>query len=123
LRILALLPAGVLRGGIAGGEGRAERHALVDHQLPDLGGAAVAVLDRLHAAENRAPHPLGGARVRRHVAAAARRDGDDRGDLLDAEGGPRLAVRAPAIVGVDLDQVRSVTDLAARHARHAFYAI
>ena len=123
LRLLAFLPAGVLRRGVAGRERRTQRDTLLRHELPDVGRAAVAVLDRLDAAQDRAPHPFGRARVRRHVAAAALRHRDDRRDLLDAERGTRLAVRAPAIVGVDLHEVDAVADLSACHAGHAFDAV
>ena len=37
--------------------------------------------------------------------------------------GPRFAVRAPAIVRVDLDEVDTARDLAARHAHHAVEAV
>ena len=76
LGIHTLLPAAILRRRVAGRERRAQGDAVFLHQLKDLRRAAVAVLDGLDAAEDRAPHPLGRARVRRHrpVAALCRLD-------------------------------------------------
>src|SRR5262249_16248345 len=76
-----------------------------------------AVLDRLHAGERRALHALGRLRVHRDGATAAVGGRHQRVHLLLAEGGHGLAVRAPAVVAIQLDPVGAVADLVAHHAR------
>ena len=81
------------------------------------------MLDGFDAAHDRAPHALGRRCVRDDRAAAAVGGLDDALDLFERESGPRFAVRAPAIVRVDLDEVDAVRDLAARDAHHAVEAV
>src|SRR5919197_2117096 len=110
-------PATVREDRVARGHGWAEDHALLRHHLEHLGCAPVAVLDRLHAGLDGAPHPLGGAGVRDYGTSRAPRHLHDELDLLCGERRPRLAVRPPAIIGVNLDPVRAALDLVAHYAR------
>jgi hypothetical protein len=97
-----------MRGGITGCDRRTESDLLLDHQLPDLRCAAVAVLDRFDAGFDRAPHPFGGRGVGDDGRAAALGDFDDAAQLVERERGPRTAARTPAVVGVDLDDIDAV---------------
>jgi len=59
LGVAALLPAAVLSDRVASGQRRTEADLAGDHQLPDLVGATVAVLDGLDAGLDCPAHPLG----------------------------------------------------------------
>ena len=114
---LSLYPSIEIRGvGLRRRDRGAQRHALPLHKLEHLRGSPVAVLDRFDAGECGAPHPFGGRGVRgdRSAASVCRRD---QGlELLEREGRTGLAVRPPAIVGVHLDPVGAMADLAPRDA-------
>jgi hypothetical protein len=119
-RIDAFLPAGILRRGVTGRNRRA--NAL----LPTISFRSprrLAVLDGVDAAHDRVPHALGCGCVRDDRTAAVVGGLDDAPRFLERESRTRLAVRPPAIVRVDLDQIDTVRDLAARHAHDTVESI
>src|SRR5207342_3171430 len=69
--LLAFFPAGILRGGVAGGKGGAEGDVVIGHQFEDLGGAVVTVLDGFRSGEDGAAHAFWGAGVNRDGDAGA----------------------------------------------------
>src|SRR5206468_9098547 len=83
LGLLPFLPAGVLRRRVAGRQRRTERDVVLLHQPEYLGRTRVAVLDRLHPAEDGAPHALRGARMGDDRTIAAPRGLRDRLDLVE----------------------------------------
>ena len=63
LSLFPLLPARILACRIAGRERGTEHDVFFRHHLEDLGGTAVAVLDRVHSSQNRVAHAFDRARV------------------------------------------------------------
>ena len=93
-----------------------EGDLVLGHQLEDLGGAVVAVLDGLGAGENGAAHALGRGGVDRDRDAGALRGLHRELHFLEREGGMRAGPGAPAVVAVELDPIGAVADLVADHA-------
>jgi hypothetical protein len=113
---VSLLPPRVLRYRIAGGQRRAERDVVFLHQGEHFWRSGIAVLDRLDSRQHRAAHPLGGGGVRDDRPSAALGRSDDSFQFVDREGRGRFAVRAPAVVCIDFDPIRPMTDLIADDA-------
>ena len=119
LRLLALLPAGVLRRRVAGRQRRAER----DVAAPPSAGRPPACRRRRARSSRRRPgSPAASLRPCSRAPTTGRplllRRLDDRArSPRRVNVGARLAVGAPAIVGVDLDPVGAVADLIADDAR------
>ena len=79
LGFLPLLPALILRNGIARGHGGAQGHAALLHQLEYLGVSVVAVLNGFDPGQRGAPHAFHRGGVRHHAPARrARRLHDER---------------------------------------------
>ena len=121
-RCTALFPSTVLQHRITGRHGRHQHHAALLHQLEDFGRAIIAMVDGLHAGENRAAHAFRRRRVRHHVPTAHLRNLDDERHLGLRKARSRRAVRPPAVVGVDLDPVGAAPDLVAHDTRQLLRA-
>ena len=121
--LLAFFPAGILRGGVAGGERGAEGDVVIRHQLEDLGGAVVAVLDGLRSGEDGAAHAFGGAGVDGDGDAGALGGLDGEFHFVERKGGARAGAGAPAVVAVELDPIGAVADLVADDAGQAVDAV
>ena len=87
------------------------------------GSLEKATLDLFDAAEDRVAHPFRCRRVRDDGTAAVVGGFDNALDLAEGEAWTRFAIRAPAVIGVDLDQVHAMRNLVARHAHDAIEAI
>ena len=121
--LLAFFPAGILRGGVAGGERGAEGDVVFGHELEDFGGAVVAVLDGFGAAEDGAAHAFGGAGVDGDGDAGAPGGLDGELHFVERKGGARAGAGAPAIVAVELDPIGAMADLVADDAGQAVDAV
>ena len=97
---------------------RTQRDAAVVHHLEHFGGAAVAVLDRVDAGEDRAAHAFGGGRVRGGEPAGIVRDRDSGSHLGFGQGGAARLAGQLVVVGVHLDDVGAGGDLVAHRAGH-----
>src|SRR5205809_1410116 len=75
------------------------------------------------ASQNRTPYSLAAARMCRHETAGAAGGLRGRLELLERERRLVLAVRAPPGIGVHLDPVRAVADLAPHRPDHPVDAV
>ena len=94
-RLLAVPMLEVAGIGFGRGDRRAQRDALGRHRLEHLGGAAIAMLDRVGAGADGAHHAFGGGGVDRDEAAGVVGGGDARVELGLGQGRPASARPCP----------------------------
>src|SRR5258708_21752418 len=82
-------------------------YALGGHLAEDFLRPPEAVLDRIDSSLDRTPHPFGGGSVGGHQATGRMGFLHQCPELFDAEGGHLLASWAAAVIGIDLDPVRT----------------
>ena len=120
---LARFPAAIDGDGFGRRERGAVPHMMLRHQPEDLGRPVVAVFDGANAGECRTPHSFRRAGMHRHEPFGAARHLDRQLHLGFGERRFRFAVRAPAVVTVELDPVGTLADLVTDHPREPIHAI
>src|SRR5580704_3534172 len=74
------------------------------------------MFDGLDTGQYRATHPLSGRRMSCYRTSAAPRRVDNQLQLIKRESWRRLAMRAPAIIGINLDPISTLSNLVPDHA-------